>query len=263
MKQPGETEAVDAIKSDGLPDGTKLSAKTAWSLPVAGPADGKNSIALDIMVDVTGDGLESICGASVISTKTMSLDGGGSLKKVKRTGGGEASKGFTPFEAKDDTSLDHPPQTLRVKIEVEAPASGVTKIDILEGSFKFLTSADSKEFSIDEVPKKNKRPINDPEMKPFEVKWHRGPSGVTPESLSLSCAKDHFLGKVVGNPGNVASVTEVENGQTVQRLYSNHEGGKFPDDFQIKFTVHPQVKEHTATFRFENVPLPAPESKPQ
>ena len=72
-----------------------------------------------------------------------------------------------------------------------------------------------------------------------------------------------MLGKVVGNPGNIISVTEVDKDQTVQKIISNHEGGKFPEDFQIKFTVHPHAKEHTVTFRFENVPLPTADSKPQ
>ena len=154
MKQPGETDGVDAVKSEGLPDGMKMSAKSAWGMMPVISADGTISTTLEVLIDVTGDGLDSICGASGISANKMTLDGGGSLKKAKRTGGSDASKGFTPFDAKDDNSLEHPPQTLRVKLEVEAPASEATKIDVLEGSFKFLTSADAKEFSIDEVPTK-------------------------------------------------------------------------------------------------------------
>lgn len=262
MPLPGETPAVDAVKTEGLPDGLKLSAKTAWSIAAA-PAEGTNPISLEIVIDVTGNGLEGVCGGSGITTKTMTLDGGGSLKKVKRAGGGDALKQFTPFDYQDLASLDHPPQTLRVRADVEAPAAGATKIDVLEGTFKILTSSESKEFSIEEVPKKIKRPLTDPDMKALEIKLRRGPTGVLPETFSISCAKENLLGKVVGNPGNISSVTEVDKDQTIQRLVSTHEEGKFPDDFEIKFTVYPQVKEQTVTFRFENVPLPTPDSKPQ
>ena len=262
-KQPGETESVDAVKTDGLPDGLKLSAKTAWGPVGSASSEGTASRPVEIFIEATGNGLESICGSGEMSTKTMSLEGGGSLKKVKRTSGTDLTKGLLAFDASDDAAFDHPPQTLRVKLAVEAPAATATRIGVLEGSFKFLTSTDSREFTIDEVPRKVKRVSADPEFKALEIRWHRGAHGTTPESIAILCGKDHFLGQVKGMPGNVVSETETEKEQTVQRLYSNHEGGKFPDDFQIAFKVHPNVKEHTVSFHFENVPLPTAESKPK
>ena len=43
-------------------------------------------------------------------------------------------------------------------------------------------------------PRKYKRPItaNDPEMKPLEIKWRADRRVRLPESLSLSCAKEHL-----------------------------------------------------------------------
>ena len=57
-------------------------------------------------------------------------------------------------------------------------------------------------------------------------------------------------------------MTEVEKGGTIQRLYSNHADGKFPDEFEIGFKIYSNVKEQTVTFRLENVPLPSELSKP-
>jgi predicted Zn finger-like uncharacterized protein len=261
--QPGETDSVESAAADGLPDGLKISAKTAWSSTAAASGDGAKSTTLDLLVDVTGDGLNSICGATGITTKTFTLDAGGTLKKLKKSGNTDFQKAFAFFDVNETPSQENPPQTLRVRIAVEAPPAGATKISVLEGSFKLLSSNETKELEINEVPKKAKRPLADPELKLHEIKLRRGPAGASQESYGLVCGKDHFLGRAEGNPGNIRSVTEYEKDQTVQRLYSNHEGGKFPDDFQIKFTIHPNVKEQTITFKFENVPLPAAESKPQ
>ena len=49
---------------------------------------------------------------------------------------------------------------------------------------------------------------------------------------------------------------------TIQRIYANQPDGKFPDEFEIEFELHSELKEHKVTFRFENVPLPTAETKP-
>lgn len=255
--QPGETDAVDSITADGLPEGLKISAKTAWAVSSGPPADGVKGTPLDILIDITGDGLGSICGATGITAKTMSLDAGGNLKKPKKSGGTDLQKAFAFYDVSETPSSENPPQTLRVRVAVDPPAGGATKIGVLEGSFKLLSSTETKEMEISDVPKKAKRPLSDPDLKAFEIKLRRGPAGASQESFGLVCGKEHFLGRATGSPGDIRSVTEFEKDQTVQRLYSNHEGGKFPEDFQIKFTLHTNVKEQTVTFKFENVPLPA------
>lgn len=261
--QPGETDSVDAVTAEGLPEGLKITAKTAWSSASAASADATKSTTLDIIVDVSGDGLNSICGATGITPKTLTLDAGGSLKRQKKSGSTDFQKAFAFFDVNETPTSENPPQVLRVRIAVDAPAAGSTKIGVLEGSFKLLSFTETQELTIDEVPKKAKRPLADPELKSLEIKLRREPTGASQQSFGLVCGKDHFLGRAEGNPGGIRSVTEYDKDQTVQRLHANQEGGKFPDDFQIKLTVHPNVKEQTVTFKFENVPLPAAESKPQ
>ena len=56
-------------------------------------------------------------------------------------------------------------------------------------------------------------------------------------------------------------MTEIDKGNTVQRLYAKQADGKFPEDFEIRFKLHTDVAEQTVTFRIENLPLPSPESK--
>ena len=265
IKMPGETAAIDATTVEGLPEAMTLTARTAWSLVPAVAADGKPTSTIEILIDATGGGLETICAATGVSPKTVMLDGGGTLKKSKRIipGGIDAQKTFLPFDVENVVPLEHPPQTLRVRLAVDAPTNDATKIDVLEGSFKYLTAAKSDPLTIENAPQKWKRPLSDPEFKAGGVKWLRSTSGTVPETLKLECGKGHSLGLVRGTPGGVTSLTEVEKGTTIQRIYSNHTDGKFPEDFEIKFKLHTDVKEQTVTFRFENIPLPTPESKPE
>ena len=118
-------------------------------------------------------------------------------------------------------------------------------------------------MTIENVPQTAKQPLKGADFKAGGVKLIRGPRDVTPESLKLECGKDHFLGRVLGTPDDVPSVTEVEKGLTIQRIYAKQPDGKFPDDFQIQFKLYSNVKEHTVTFRFENIPLPTPDSAEQ
>jgi hypothetical protein len=262
---PGETEPVDAATSEGLPEGMVLSAKTAWgSGPLVG-ADGKPLSTVDILIEASGDGVETICAATGATSKTATADAGGSLKKSKRVppGGIDAQKTFLPFDAERDSPLDHPPQTLRVKLSIDTPSAKATKIEVLEGSFKYLTTEKSQVMTIENAPQKALRPLSEPEFKAAGVKLRRGPAAATPEILWLEFGKEHFLGQVRGEPGELLSVTEVEKGKTIQKLVSSHEGGKFPEDFEISFNVYTNVKEHTVNFRFENIPLPVAELKPQ
>ncbi len=261
---PGETESVEPAMVEGLPEGLTLTAKGAWStLPAAPTPDGKLTETIDILIDVTGDNLESICAATGVTSKTITIDGG-TLKKSKRTppGGIDAQKTFLAFDEGNSLPGEHPPETLRVRLVVDVPQSLPSKIDVLEGSFKILTAGKSQELTIENVPQRAKSPLNDPEFKAAGVKLIRGPKDAIPQSLKLQCDKDHYLGRVKGMPGDVLSFTEVEKGVTIQRIYANQADGKFPDEFEITFELHTDLKEQTVTFRFENVPLPTAETKP-
>ncbi len=272
MKKPGETEAVDAVKAEGLPDGITLSVKTSWSeFPNFG-ADGKESLPVELMLDAKGEGLNTICAFGQVTAKTVTLDGGGSLKTAKSTMmfGPDPLKSMVPFEAGDNFGFEHPEGTMRVKFSVDPPTGTAAKITALEGTFKYLTSEKSDEFTIDEVAKKALKPLADPELKAAGVKLllTKG-SNVGGETLTLSCGKGHFLGKAgISDPDDANGVTqlfhsEVDKGQAVYRIQAFDQSGKFSEKLQVKFKLYRDVKEHTVSFRFENVPLPTADSKPK
>ena len=261
---PGETESVEPAMVEGLPEGLTLTAKAAWStLPAAPTPDGKVTETIEILIDVKGDELESIRAATGVTSKTLTI-GSGSLKKSKRTlpGGVDAQKTFLAFDDEHSLPGEHPPETLRVRLAVDVPQNLPTKIDVLEGSFKILTAGKSQELTIENVPQRAKTPLNDPEFKAGGVKLIRGPKDAIPQTLKLQCGEEFYLGRVRGTPGDVLSFTEVEKGVTIQRIYANQPDGKFPDEFEIEFELHSELKEHKVTFRFENVPLPTAETKP-
>lgn len=272
MKKPGETEAVDAVKAEGLPEGITLSAKTSWSeFPNFG-ADGKVSLPIELMLDAKGEGLKTVCAFGQVTAKTMTLDGGGSLKTAKSTMmfGPDPLKSMVPFDAEDGFSFDHPEGTMRVKFSVEPPTGTAAKITALEGTFKYLTAEKSDEFTIDEAPKKALKALADPELKAAGVKLllAKG-SNLGGETLTLSCGKGHFLGKAgISDPDDANGVTqlfhsEIDKGQTVYRIQAFDQSGKFSEKSQVEFKLYRDVKEHTVSFRFENVPLPTPDSKPK
>ena len=265
IRMAGETETVEATTVEGLPDGMTLTARTAWASAPANPNDGGTSSMIEVLIDVTGEGLDTICAATGITSKTSKLDAGGSLKKSKRLilGGIDPQKTFLPFDVENPVPMEHPAQTLRVRLVVEPPTNDATKIDVFEGSFKFLTIGETQSLTIENAPQRAKRPLAEPEFKAGGVKLRRGDAGSVPETLRIECGKTHALGRATGTPGNVASKTEVEKGATVQRLYCTETDGKFPEDFQIDFKLYTDVKEQVVTFRFENVPLPTQESKPE
>jgi hypothetical protein len=272
MKKPGETEPVDSVKAEGLPDGITLSAKTSWSEFPSFGADGKESIPIQLMLDAKGDGLNTICAFGQVATMAITLDGGSSLKTTKSAMmfGPDPLKSMVPFDSEDNFSFDHPEGTMRVKFSVEPPTGTAAKITALSGTFKYLTAEKSDEFTIEEASKKALRPLADPELKAAGVKLllTKG-SNVGGETLTLSCGKGHFLGKAgISNPDDANGATqffnsEIDKGQPVYRIQAFDQGGKFSEKSQVKFKLYRDVKEHTVSFRFENVPLPTPDSKPK
>lgn len=267
---PEETNPVEAASVEGLPDGMKLTAATSWHVTTPstngeGVPTAAETPSIDILLDVRGDGLGEICAATGASFKNIKLEGGSSAKKTKTVvpGGIDAQKTFLPFDVESNSPLEHPPETLRVRLTVDLPTNAGTKINLLEGSFKYLTFENSQELTVENVPQTAKSPLKGADFKAGGVKLLRGPKNSLPETLKLECGKDHFLSRVRGTPGDILSLTEVEKGATIQRIYAKQPEGKFPDDFQIGFRLYSNLKEHTVTFRIEDVPLPNPESNPQ
>ena len=164
---PGETEAVNASSVEGLPEGMTVSVKSAWSnIPSAPSPDGKVTDVIEILIDVKGDGLESICAVTGATSKTLTAEGGGALKRSKRTplAGIDAQKTFLPFDVDNSLASEHPPMTLRVRMALDAPAKMPSKLSVLEGSFKYLTAENSKSYTIENVPQRAKTPLNEPEF---------------------------------------------------------------------------------------------------
>ncbi len=272
-KKPGETEPVPSITAKGLPDGLTLSAKTSWSDFPSANADGKQSVPVQLMFDVSGASLNTYCAIGQVSMKTMSLEGGSTLKTSKNavTFGADPLKGLIPYDSEDKLSFEHPAGTMRVRFSVDPPAASATKIAALEGTFQLLTFESASDFTISDAPKKALRALADPDLKAAGVKLLLNKpllGGAGAESLTLFCGKAHFLGKATASSlGNAAGVTnvflpEIDKGQTVLRLQAFDQGGKFSEKLEVKFKLFREVKEQTVSFRFENVPLPSADSKP-
>jgi len=272
LKKPGETAAVESVKAEGLPDGITLSAKSSWSEFPSFGADGKEAIPIQLILDAKGEGLKTICAFGQIATKSITVEGGGTLKTSRSvtTSGPDPLKSMVPYDAGDPFTFDHPEGAMRVKFSVDPPTGTTAKITVLEGTFKYLTAEKSDEFTIEEAPKKALRPLADPELKAAGVKLLLAKGdNLGGETLTLSCGKGHFLGKAgISDPGDANGATqnflsEVDKGQTVHRIQAFDQSGKFSEKLQVKFKLHRDVKEHTVSFRFENVPLPTPDSKPK
>ena len=265
-KQPGETAGVEPQKAEGLLDGMKMEARTAWSAQPTISPEGTPIVTLDLLIDVTGTGLETICGSAGITPTTMKLADGGTLHATtphKPVAGDVVPEtAFGLFDAADVQTTDHPPQTLRVRLAVDPPTSTAKSLAVFEGSFKYLTSSGSEPITIENAVRTASRPLTQAALKAAGVNLRRSHSTVRPQSLTLWCDKHHFLGQVRGTPGDLIAFTELEKEHTVQRLYSNHPGQTFPDELQLQFSLFSNVEEKMVRFRFENVPLPAPETKP-
>ena len=231
-------------------------------------ANAKQIQPIDLLLDVEGDGLEKVCGYGHISIKTMTLSGGGSLKTARMIG--DLSKMTLPFKMDPAYSLHHPAGALRAKFSVEPPADTSKGIAVLEGTFKIFTSDVSNEYVVEDAPRKALRGLAEPDLKAAGVKLLLiKADGLNGESLVLSCGKGHMLGLATVNPRDNLSnqmrafVSEIDKGQTVQRLRSFDQSGKFPEKLEIKIVLHRDVKEHVVSFRFENAALPSLDSKPE
>ncbi len=271
-KNPGETEPVSAELATGIPDGTTLTASTSWGRLPTFTADGKTVFPMQVMLDLKGDALAGICAFGQVSIKAGSLAGGGTLKvsKTEILGRPNAVKSLVPFDAAEPSLSEHPEETLRITFAVDGASDKETTIAALEGTFKIVTSDEAEEFTIDEAPKAAKRPLTEPGLKAAGVKLVKS-SGLLGENLTLSCAKGFLLGKAKAtNPddANAAGVPmfftpEIEKNQPVQKLNAFTQDQKFPEKLQIQVKVHKGVKEQTVTFKFADVPLPSPATKPK
>jgi hypothetical protein len=271
QKLKGDPVSVEAIESTGLIDGMTMSAKTAWSVAPAGfaertrnPEENPTAKAVDFVIDVTGDGIETICGSTEAIPKSITLEGGVTLKKNKQNHavGGIPDTAIRPFEAWDKETHEHPAKTLRVKATFDIPKSDAAKIKSFEGFFRILAAESSHELTIENATKKANHALTDPEFKAADIQLHSQRSNGRLNSFSLSCGKHCFIGRVRGAPGEITCVTSSKQGRTIQQLFPQNQSDQFPDDFQINFTLHSNVTEHLVKFHFENVPLPSHESTP-
>ena len=261
-KLPGESEPVAPTEVEGLPEAMVLSAKTAWG------ANTPSGTSIELVIELAGGDISHICGTSVISAKSMTLEGGGSLRKSKPPGttttatASAPESGFRTYQDTPESTADHPPKTVRVKLAVDAPRATAKTISAFEGSFKILTSEGSKDFVIEEAPRRAKRPLVGDEFKEGDLKLRLSHSSVQPAWMTLSCGKDFFIGQVKGTPGDLLSISDIEAERPTQRLVSTEKDGKFPEEFQIAFQLHSNVKEQEIKFRFENLPVPSADTKP-
>ncbi len=84
QQKPGETEPVASTRAGGLPVGLTLTARTSWNDFPIPSSDGKQSVPVQLMLDVSGDSLKSYCAFGQVTMKTMSIEGG-SLKESKNS----------------------------------------------------------------------------------------------------------------------------------------------------------------------------------
>lgn len=266
QNNPGQTDPVDAESSEGLPEGTTLSAMASWSHFPTLNAGQKSSHPLQLIFDLKGDNLREICGYGQLTLKTMSVAGGGTLKVSKTQSWVHANvvKMIVPFELDEGSRRDHPEGTLRMIVLVDQSGAAASTVTAIEGSFKLLTAEDNEEYTIAEAPKTAKRPLTDPALKAAGMKLVKS-NDLSGEVLTLSCGKGFFLGPFTASGqaagAELISRAEVEKNQTVQKLAMGP-NGKFPPDLSLQGKVYKGVKERTVTFKFGEVALPAADTRP-
>ena len=189
----------------------------------------------------------------------MKLDGGGMLKPATT----QSETAFMPFDPSDEKTLEHPPQTLRLRYSAVPPESSSGKVSLFEGSFSYWTAGGSRDLSIENAPKSVRRPLTGEDFKSAEVKFRGSHSQFTPAWLTLSCGKDFMIGRASGMPGDLPATAMFDNEKLTHKFVATSGDGKFPDDFQINFKLYSEVKEQQVKFRFENLPLPMAETKPK
>lgn len=254
-KLPGESAPIAAAEAEGLPEGMTLSAKSAWGTVTPAGAT------IELIVDMSGGDFSHICGTGALVAKSMTLEGGGSLRKAKPAGTASES-GYRLYIDSPESILEHPPKTVRVKLAADVPRATAKTVSAFEGSFKLLTSEAVKEFTIDEAPRRAKRPLADEAFKEAGVKLRVSLSSVQPAWMTISSEKGYLIGQVKGMPGSIMSISDPDAELPTQRLIATEKDGKFPEDFQIAFQLHSKVKEQEVKFRFENLPVPSIDTKP-
>lgn len=270
---PGQTAPIEASSVDGLPEGTTLTAMTAWSVyPSSDPAL-KGLYPMEIILDLKGDYLREICGYGQVSLKSVTLAEGGTMKvsKTQSLMYSNAVKVLIPYDTEART-LDSPPDgTIRIHVLVDQPADSAKQIATLEGTCKLLTSEGMEEFKIEEAPKVAKRPLTDPVLKAAGVKLLKT-NDLKGEALTMSCAKGFSIGILEAvdeesdDPaGNTASShTEIEKNQLVQKVVwqDPSKNNKLPAKLSLKGRIYKGVNEKMISFKFENIALPKREARP-
>ena len=273
LKKPGETEAVPATNAGELPPGSTLTAKTAWQqFPEFGP-NGQQSLNMQLLVDLKGELISKASGFGRVSVKSIATVGGGSVKLAKHQSLNTPDPATTilPFDPAEGFSFEHPEETLRITIPFEPPNPPAAQLTTIIGEFKVQTADKSEEIEVDDVRLAASKPLDNPALKaaettltlkvedtPFgkrEIMTLTFAAGVSTSQIAMTdAAKEGFTTYATQNP--LAT-------KPTFLLMPLDDSGKLPEKFKLTFKIHSGLKEISVPFRFENVPLPKPETMPK
>lgn len=273
FKKPGETEAVPATNAAELPPGSILTAKTAWKQFPEFGQNGQQSFNMELLVDLKSELITKASGFGRVSVKTITAVGGGAVKLAKHQFDNtpDPATNFLPFDVTDGFSFDHPEETLRVTIPFEPPNPPTAQLAAVDGEFKVQTAEKSEEIVIDDVRAVANKPLDNPALKAAEttltLKVEDTPFGKR-EVLTISFAAGVATSQIgMSDPAKegftVNANREPMAAKPTFRLMPFDDSGKLPEKFKLTFKLHSGLKETAVPFRFENVPLPKPETMPK
>ena len=273
FKKPGETEAVPALNAGELPPGSTLTAKTSWQeMPEFGP-NGQQSYNMQMLVDLKGELLNKASGFGRVSVKSIAAVGGGVMKVAKHQtlNTPDPATNILPFDASEGFSFEHPEETLRVTIPFEPPNPPVGQLANVVGEFKVQIAEKSDEITIDDVRPAANKPLDNPALKAAEatltLKVEDTPFGKR-EVMTLSFAAGVATSQIGMMDAAKEGFTTYANRDPMVAKLTFHlmpfdDSGKLPEKFKLTFKLHSGLKEVSIPFRFENVPLPKPETMPK
>jgi hypothetical protein len=273
FKKPGETEAVPATNAAELPSGSTLTAKTAWQqLPEFGQ-NGQTSYNMDLLVDFKGDLVGKASGFGKVMVKSITTMGGGAVKLAKKQfiNVPDLATNIMPFDASEGFSFDHPEGTLRVAIPFEPPNPPSPQLATVEGEYKIQTAEKSEEITIEDVRAVANKALDNAALKAAQatltLKEEDTPFGKR-EILTITFAAGTATSQIAMMDAAKEGFTTFANRNPMAdkptfQVQSFDESGKLPAKFKLTFKLHSGLKETSIPFRFENVPLPKPETMPK
>lgn len=272
-ERTGQTEPMATQTPEALPAGLELQASTLWDAPQPGSA----GVPLLMQFRVTGADDAILCAAGEFELKPPTTDSGKSLT------------GIPPRQ----TTLSAPEQILRTYlVPLDPPEDGAANVATFhlafkgpdekaralascEGKFRIVRAKSQTDF---QVPLKKPLPAKldlPDELKAagLTVKLERTKPGSGPVADELVVAVGPAAlvarlqvldadgsGPASGWESPVVRYVR-EKGGLVQRL-SSESGDKLPDSFQLGLVLFDGAEVLTVPFRFNDLPLPDPSSRP-